>query len=96
MICVLCLSADDPYLIYWTKLTEPWLAEPQVDLPLNCWRDPFVLERPSSSNGERWRVVIGSGIKQPPLLEPSTPGESFTFSRVWKGYIQLDCLGWSP
>lgn len=74
-LCPACLPVDDPYLTHWTKVAEPWLTKPQLDLPLNCWRDPFVLERPSSSTGERWRVVIGSGIKQPPLVEPSTPGE---------------------
>eukprot|EP00775_Hariotina_reticulata_P011368 gene11368-11517_t len=57
---------SDPLLKKWHKFPSPWLTTPPTGLCLNCFRDPFVLERPSAANGQRWRVMLGAGIRQLP------------------------------
>jgi hypothetical protein len=75
--------ADDPDLTRWVKAPRPWLAAPPDGMPYNCWRDPFVIERPRGANkrvggrpgsedtgsGGRWRVVIGSGVDDAPRAD---------------------------
>eukprot|EP00879_Flechtneria_rotunda_P032500 GHRR01035716.1.p1 GENE.GHRR01035716.1~~GHRR01035716.1.p1 ORF type:complete len:589 (+),score=232.13 GHRR01035716.1:702-2468(+) len=55
--------ADDPCLLKWRKVHKPWLPQPPEGLCLNCFRDPFVLERPSTDNGHIWRIMVGAGIR---------------------------------
>lgn len=34
-------------------------------LPLNCFRDPFIAEKPDDSNDHRWRIIVGSNLEVP-------------------------------
>lgn len=55
--------SGDPYLQTWVKEPEPWLDSPPPRLPVNCFRDPFLLERPTADNDYNWRVMIGSCVE---------------------------------
>jgi hypothetical protein len=37
-------------------------------------RDPFILEQPSRTNGNTWRVMIGAGIREPGTNFPCAGG----------------------
>ncbi len=48
--------ADDVDLVRWVKAQQPWLSSPPTappSGPVGCWRDPFIIQRPSSSNDGR-------------------------------------------
>eukprot|EP00775_Hariotina_reticulata_P011867 gene11867-12011_t len=75
-------DADDPDLRSWVKVREPFLWDDMSQLPINCFRDPFVLEKPCDSNGRRWRIMVGSNIqeeKQQPDA-PAPPTHLFSVS----------------
>ena len=59
-------TADDPDLVEWVKDPYPWVTSPPPGIKVNCFRDPFVLDKPSAKNGGYWRVMIGSAIELQP------------------------------
>jgi hypothetical protein len=64
--CFFPSSADDPDLVEWVKDPSPWVTSPPPGFKVNCFRDPFVLEKPCEANGYIWRVMIGSAIELQP------------------------------
>lgn len=63
------MPADDPELRDWIKLPGPFLPQPPAAMNLSGWRDPFVLEKPSSSSDSEdghnpwWYVMVGAGVQ---------------------------------
>lgn len=47
----------------WVKEDVPFLALPPSDIPLGGWRDPYIIGRPGQGGNTRWRMIIGSGLK---------------------------------
>eukprot|EP00879_Flechtneria_rotunda_P002010 GHRR01002187.1.p1 GENE.GHRR01002187.1~~GHRR01002187.1.p1 ORF type:complete len:1707 (+),score=729.58 GHRR01002187.1:259-5379(+) len=57
---------NDPDLKEWVKVKEPFIFDTMTDIQLNCFRDPFVLEKPSADNDWRWRIMVGSNMEVAP------------------------------
>lgn len=61
MLCFAAVRVADPDLKEWVKEREPFVADHMSGLPINCFRDPFVLEKPSADNDWRWRIMVCAG-----------------------------------
>lgn len=55
--------AGDKNLVTWQKAEVPLIAVPPSSMPLVGWRDPFIFEVGGSSEGGRWGMLMGSGLK---------------------------------
>jgi beta-fructofuranosidase len=49
--------------VTWHKSAEPLIAMPPPSIPLVGWRDPFIFEVGDGSEGSRWGMLMGSGLK---------------------------------